>query len=185
MSVFLVAGETRRIEDDQVVFRFRVFEEIEDIVFEHFDFHAVEFGVVARGIAGAGGDIDGGDLGRAGLGAGKGESALVGETIEHAFALGELGDLGVGLELVEVEAGFLAVVEVDFEVQIVGADHERPRIFAVSISIPGSMPSALRKGESFRRTMDFGASRLTSASRMSSFRRSIASVSVCTERWSP
>ena len=126
-----VAGETRGIEDDEVVVGFGVFEEIEDVVFEHLDVQAVELGIVAGGLAGGGGDIDGGDMGGTGLGAGEGEAALVGEAIEHAFALGELGDLGVGLELVEVEAGFLAVEEVDLEIQVVGADDERAGVFAV------------------------------------------------------
>ena len=119
-----VAGETRGIEDDEIVFGFRVFEEIEDIVFEDLDVEVVEFGVVACGFAGIGGDIHSGDVGGTGFGAGEGESALVGEAIEHALALGELGDLGVGLELIEVESGFLAIEEVDFEIDVICADDE-------------------------------------------------------------
>ena len=46
---------------------------------------------------------------------------MVGEAVEHAFAFGELGDLGMGLELIEVQTGFLAIEEVDFEIKIVGA----------------------------------------------------------------
>ena len=127
----LVAGETRGIEDDHVVVRLRVFQEIEDVVFQHFDFHVVEHGVFPGSLASAGGDIDGGDLGRTGLGAGEGEASLVGEAVEHALALGEGGDFGMGLELVQIEAGFLAVVEIDFENQAVGIDLEGARVFAV------------------------------------------------------
>ena len=60
-------------------------------------------------------------MGGTGLGAGEGEAALVGEAVEHALALGEGGDFGVGLELVEVETGFLAVEEIDLEDEAVGA----------------------------------------------------------------
>ena len=47
-----VSGETRRIENDQIVFRFCVLEEIEDVVLEHFNFDVVDFRVVASGGAG-------------------------------------------------------------------------------------------------------------------------------------
>ena len=127
----LVAGETRRVEDDHVILGLGVFEEIEDVVFEHFDFDVVEHGVVAGSRAGAGRNIDRGDLGSSGLGAGEGESALVGEAVEHALALGERGNFGVGLQLVEVEAGFLAIEEIDFEGEAVGVDDEGAGVFAV------------------------------------------------------
>ena len=126
-----VAREAGRIQDDEVVVRLGVLEKIKDIVFQYLDFQAVETGVVAGSLAGAGGDVHGGDLGGTGLGAGEGEAALIGEAIEHALPFGEAGDIGVGLELVEVEAGFLAVVEVDFEIEVVGSDDEGPGVFAV------------------------------------------------------
>ena len=126
-----VAGETRRIEDDQVVLRLGVFEEIEDIVFDHIDVEAVEFRVVASRIAGSGGDIDGSHFGSPGFRASESEAALVGEAVEHAFALGELGDFGVGLKLIEIKPGFLAVEEVDFEIKIVGSHDKRAGVFAV------------------------------------------------------
>ena len=46
-----VAGETWRIENDQVVLRLGVFEKIEDIVLDHIDFETIEFRVVASGLA--------------------------------------------------------------------------------------------------------------------------------------
>ena len=98
-----------------------MFEEIEDIVFDHIDFQTIEFGVVASGLAGSGGDIDRGYFFRAGFGAGEGKAALVCEAVEHAFAFGEHGDFGMGLELIEVQTGFLAIEEVDFEIKIIGA----------------------------------------------------------------
>lgn len=126
-----VAGEAGGIEDDEVVFGFGVFEEVEDVVFDDVDVESVDLGVVACGGAGGFGDVDGGDAGGTGFGAGEGEAALVGEAVEDAFALGEFGDFGVRFELVEVESGFLAVDEVDFEGEAVGDDVEGSGVFAV------------------------------------------------------
>ena len=128
---FLVFGEARGIEDDEVVFRLGGFEEVEDVGFDDFDIQAVELGVFAGGGAGGAGDIDGGDFCGAGFRAGEGEAALVGEAVEHSEAFGEFCDLGVGLKLVEVEAGFLAVDEVDFVGDAVGNDGEGAGVFAV------------------------------------------------------
>ena len=116
-----VAGETWWIENDQVVLRLGVFEEIEDIVFDHIDFETIEFCVVTSGLAGGGGDINRTHFGRAGFGAGECESTLVGEAVENALAFGEFGDLGVGLELIQIKSGFLAIEEVDLEIKIIGA----------------------------------------------------------------
>ena len=127
----LVAGEARRIEDDQVILGFRMFEEIEDIVFEDFDFHAIQLRIFPRGGTCAGRNIDGGDLGRARLGTSQREAALVGEAVEDAFAPGQRGDLGVRLELVEVEPGFLTVEQVDLENQPVCLDLKCAGVLAV------------------------------------------------------
>lgn len=128
---FFVFGEAGWIEDDEVVCGFGFFEEVEDVCLDDFDVELVELSVLAGGGAGGGGDIDGGDFGGTGFGAGEGEAALVGKAIEDAEAFGELGDLLVGVELIEVEAGFLAVDEVDFEGDVVGGDGEVAGWFAV------------------------------------------------------
>jgi len=100
-----VPGEARWVEDDQVVFRRGVLEEIEDVVLNHFDFEAIELSVATRCLTSACGNIHGRYVRGSRLGAGQGEAALVGEAIEHAFARGEFGDFGVGLELATKWAG--------------------------------------------------------------------------------
>ncbi len=127
----LVAGETGGIEDDEVVFRFCVFEEIEDVVLDYFDFHPIEVRIFPSGGTSAGGDIDGGDLGGTGFGTGEGEATLVGEAVEDALAFSEGGDFGMGLKLVEIESGFLTVEEVDFEDESVGIHVEGTGVLAV------------------------------------------------------
>jgi hypothetical protein len=142
-------------------------------------------GVAARGLAGAGGNIHGGDFRGAGLGAGQGEAALVGEAVEHAPALGELGDLGVGLELVEIEPGFLAVEEIDLEIQIIRTDDERAGVFAVEHLDAGLHALGLAEGRIVSQDDGLRGQQLDERVADDSLRRSIASVSVWTERCSP
>ena len=66
----LVLCETRRIEDDEVVFRLGGFQEIEDVRLDDFDIELVQFGIFPCRSAGRGGDIHGGDLRRASFCAG-------------------------------------------------------------------------------------------------------------------
>lgn len=128
---FFVPCEAGGVEDDEVILGFCGFEEVEDVCLDDFDVEVVEGGVVAGGGAGGAGDVYGGDLGGAGFFTGEGEAALVGEAVEDAEAFGHLCDLGVGVKLVEVEAGFLAVYEVDFVGDAVGFYGEGAGVLAV------------------------------------------------------
>jgi len=130
-KVLLAAGEGRRIEDDEVETIFARLEEVEGIGFDGWEVELVEAGIGMDGHDGVGGDVDAGDGGCPGAGARQSESALVAEAVEDAAPCGEACDALVGVELIEVEAGFLAGERVDLEFQSVVVDHERARVGAV------------------------------------------------------
>jgi len=110
----LAAGERRRIEDDEVERRLAVLgEPVEDVGDLERGGEAVALGGRTRGGDGVLGRVEAEHAGRAGLRAGEAEAALVAEGVEHAAALGELGDVLMLVELVEVGAGLLAAHEVD------------------------------------------------------------------------
>lgn len=127
-----IPREARWVENDEVILGFSGFQEIEDVCFDDFDVEVVEFGVAACGGAGGAGDIDGGDFGGTGFFAGQGEAALVGEAIEDAEAFGHFRDFLVCLKLIEVEAGFLAVDEIDLVVEAICIDREGAGVFSVN-----------------------------------------------------
>lgn len=130
---FFVSGETGGIEDDEVVGFLGVFEEVEHVGLDDLDAEAIFLGIEAGGFAGTRGNVDGGDLSGARFGAGEGETALVGEAVEDAFAFGVFRDFVMCLELIEIKACFLSVGEIDGEGEAVGFDLKDAGIGAVEV----------------------------------------------------
>jgi len=184
----LGAGEGGWVEDDKIPARFGLLlraEEIEGIGLDGFDCEVVAFRVGPDEGGRVGADLDGLHRTGAGLGAGEGEGALIGKAIEHFAAFGVCRHGGVVLELIEVEAGLLAVEEIHLKAQTHGLDLEWSGLSAGEHATCSSIPSALRMGASFRSTMARGWRSALSASAMMVLRWSIARVSVCSTSASP
>lgn len=128
LHALLGAGEGGRIEDDEVepavFFGGDLLEVVEAVGGDEVDLESGGGGILAGLFDGGLTDIDGSDGLGSGEGAGLGKAGLIGEAIEHVAALGESGDVAVVLELVEVEAGFLAFEEVGLKDHAVVANLE-------------------------------------------------------------
>src|ERR1700730_7621216 len=141
----LRSGERWRIENDQIVFRFRFLratEKCEHILLDPSHLETVSFGVLFSGRNLLGILFDSRHVGAAGARTRQRKCSLVRETIQNAAIASELPDHGIVRRLIEVKSGLLPAQKIDIELQTpdLDLDYSGQR---------GSLQTAGTKSESF------------------------------------
>ena len=137
-QAFLVSGEAGRVQNDEVPLRVGTvahlialtLQEVERILRDGLNLQAVQFCILSYGSDSVLRNIHSRYAGGTCLGAGQSKATLVAEAIQHTAAAGQLSHFLVILQLVEVEAGFLAGGQVNHELDTAAAGHEGLRLFA-------------------------------------------------------